>query len=114
MRLFEVDIGSARDVLAVIQGRANKDGVTSELPFRTVMGYIDGFDLGISTPEGLKALFNKVDPAGDVVQDVLDDGTIVLKTDTPSQRNDQPIKQGTGPSIDAMASSGAKKLQPDI
>ena len=73
MRLFEVDQGSARDVLAVLQGLANKEGQASELPFPVVMNVLKPFGLGISSPDGLIALKNKVDPAGDVF-DISDDG----------------------------------------
>jgi hypothetical protein len=114
MRLFEVDQGSARDVLAVLQGLANKEGQPSELPFPVVMNLLRPFGLGISTPDGLIALKNKVDPAGDVISNILDNGTIVLKTNTPSPEKDQPVKKPTGSSVDQMAKSGAKKLSPNI
>lgn len=114
MRLFEVDLGSARDVLAVFQGLANKEGQSSELPFPVVMNILRPFALGISTPDGLIALKNKVDPAGDVIKDVLDNGTVVLKTDAESNVQDQPLNVPTGSSIDQMAKSGAKKLTPNI
>jgi hypothetical protein len=114
MRLFEVDQGSARDVLAVLQGLANKNDQTSELPFAVVMQYLKPFGLGIGTPDGLIALKNAVDPGGDVIQDVLDNGTVVLNTHNKSQLQPDQIKQPTGATVDKMAKSGAKKLQPDI
>lgn len=115
MRLFEVDVGSARDVLTVLQGLANKQGQSSELPFPVVMNILKPFGLGISTPDGLIALKNKVDPAGDVIQDILDNGTVILKTRVPSQQKDQePATAGATPTVDQMAASGAKKLQPNI
>ena len=80
MRLFEVDLGSARDVLTVLQGLANQEGQASELPFPVVMNVLRPFGLGISTPDGLIALKNQVDPGGDVISDILDNGTVVLKT----------------------------------
>jgi hypothetical protein len=114
MRLFEVDQGSARDVLAVLQGLANKQGQSSELPFPVVMNVLRPFALGINTPDGLIALKNKVDPAGDVIADVLDNGTVVLKTNKESNAQDKPMDQPKGSSIDQMAKSGSKKLTPDI
>lgn len=114
MRLFEVDLGSARDVLAVLQGLANKQGQSSELPFPVVMNVLKPFGLGISTPDGLIALKNQVDPAGDVIADILDDGTVVLNTDTPSDAQDAAIKKPTGPSVDKMAASNSKELSPDL
>jgi len=114
MRLFEVDLGSARDVLAVLQGLANKEGQSSELPFPVVMNMLKPFGLGISSPDGLIALKNKVDPAGDVIQDVLDNGTVILNTKVPSQNKDTVVKKPTGPSVDKMASANAKDLTPNI
>lgn len=114
MRLFEVDLGSARDVLAVLQGLADKQGQASELPFPVVMNVLRPFGLGISTPDALIALKNKVDPAGDVIKDILDNGTVVLNTKKDSQVDQEPAEKSTGPSVDQMAAQGAKKLTPEI
>ena len=115
MRLYEVDQGSARDVLAVLQGLANKAGQPSELPWATVQRILQPFALGISTPDGLIALKNAVDPAGDVIQDITDDGTIILNTLVQDPNAEQKPKQGVqggggGPSIDSMASHNARSV----
>jgi len=110
MRLFEVDLGSARDVLAVLQGQANKSNKPSTLPFPVVMNILKPYGLGISTPDGLIALKNAVDPAGDVISDVLDDGTLLLKTTAENPNKDQAQPAGAGPAIDAMASKNAKTI----
>lgn len=114
MRLVEVDLGSARDVLAVLQGLANQQGQSSELPFPVVMNVLRPFALGISTPDGLIALKNQVDPAGDVIKDILDNGTVVLNTDHDSPHDQEKVDVPAGSSVDQMASQGAKKLTPDI
>ena len=112
MRLFEVDQGSAREVLAVLQGLANKDGNTSEIPFKAVLNIIRPFALGIATPDGLIALKNNIDPQGDVIQDIKDDGTVILKTDVVDPNGQEepvaPKAGGTGPGVDQMASHNAK------
>jgi hypothetical protein len=112
MRLFEVDQGSAREVLAVLQGLANKDGNTSEIPFKAVLNIIRPFALGIATPDGLIALKNNIDPQGDVIQDIKDDGTVILKTTVTDPNNqEEPVASqggGTGPGVDQMASHNAK------
>ncbi len=114
MRLYEVDLGSARDVLAVLQGQANRAGQSSTLPFATVMKLLRPFGLGISTPDGLIALKNKVDPAGDVIADVLDNGSLVLNTKQKDQNQEPGQQKATGPSVDAMAASNAKTISPNI
>lgn len=115
MRLLEVDQGSAREVLAVLQGQADRAGQPSTIPFPAVMKMIRPFGLGISTPDGLIALKNAVDPAGDVIADVLDNGSVVLKTKVQNPNQDQaPATDAGGPSVDAMASSNAKQLSPNI
>jgi hypothetical protein len=114
MRLFEVDMGSARDVLAVMQGLANKDNQPSELPWPVVQNLLKPFNLGISTPDALIALKNSVDPEGDVIQDITDDGTVILNTKTKdpnAEPNTQaPTKGQGGPGIDQMASHAAKEI----
>jgi len=114
MKLYEVDLGSARDVLAVLQGQANKEGQSSTLPFAVIMKLIRPFGLGINTPDGLIALKNAVDPAGDVISDVQSDGTVILKTNTKNPNQEKPAEVGASPAVDAMASSNAKQLQPNI
>lgn len=114
MRLFEVDLGSARDILAVLQGQADRMGQSATIPFPAVMKMLKPFGLGISTPDGLIALKNAVDPTGDVIADVLDNGSVVLKTKEQNPNQDQANQTGSGPSVDAMASSNAKELSPNI
>jgi len=114
MRLFEVDQGSAREVLAVLKGLANKPGSNqaSELPWPVVQNILKGF--GISTPDGVIALKNQVDSQGAVIQDVKPDGSIVLNTNVKDP-NDQPeaTPRSTGPSVDQMAKANSK-LGPKI
>jgi len=110
MRLFELDQGGVRDMLSVLQGLANRSGQSAELPFPAVMNIIKPFALGISTPDGLIALKNAVDPQGDVIADILDNGTVVLNTNTPGKQQDEPVKpkSGTTPTLDKMASNNSK------
>jgi hypothetical protein len=112
MRLFEVDLGSARDVLAVLQGQANSAGQSSTIPFSAVIRLLAPYDLGISTPDGLIALKNAVDPAGDVIQDIDDQGNVILNTGEANPN--QPQEPAGSPAVDAMASSNAKQLSPNI
>ena len=112
MRLFEVDLGSARDVLAVLQGQANREQQSSTLPFPVVMKLLQPYGLGINTPDGLIALKNEVDPAGDVIQDIDDQGNVILNTGEANPN--QPQEPAGSPELDAMASRNAKKLSPDI
>ena len=115
MRLFEVDQDSARDVLAVLKGLANKNQKSSTLPFATVQNLLKNFHLGISTPDALIALKNQVDPNGAVIKDIADDGTVTLNTkvQNPNAPQKEPEQAG-GPNVDAMAKRGSKKLTPDI
>lgn len=108
MRLFEVDQGSARDVLAVFQGLANRTGSPAQIPFPAIMHMIRPFGLGISTVDGLIALKDKVDPAGDVISDILDNGTVVLRTKNQSNPQDKPLDNQGGSMVDKMAKHAAK------
>lgn len=111
MRLYEVDLGSARDVLAVMQGLADKEGQSSKLPFPVVMNILKPFSLGINTPDALIALKNAVDPNGDVIKDIDDKGNVTLNTkvEEPAEPG-QGQKTPTGPSVDKMAAANAKNL----
>lgn len=110
MRLFEVDQGATREVLAVLQGLANKPGSNqaSELPWPVMQKILQPFALGISTPDGLIALKNKIDPQGDVIQDITDNGTVILNTQVKDPNQPQSIKpDAAGPSVDQMAKSNS-------
>lgn len=103
MRLFEVadnDVGSVRSYLAVKQGEG-----ASQVPFAALKRPLE--QLGISTPDGLIAVKNEIDPAGDVIKDIDDNGTIHLRSSRDKNPQDDPMSQG-GSMINAMAKSGAK------
>ena len=108
MRLFEVDQGAARDVLAVFQGLSNREGQSAKVPFRTVMNLIRPFGLGISTPDALIDLKNQIDPSGEVIQDISDDGTMILKSNTPSQNPPTDASTSQKSDLDRMASHNAE------
>jgi hypothetical protein len=113
MRLFEVDQGGAREILAVLQGLADRPGheQASEIPWPAVKSILNRLALGISTPDGLIALKNAVDPRGDVIKDIKDDGTIILNTEIQSSNDaTQPKKTGSNPSVDQMAKRNAKTV----
>ena len=121
MRLFEVDAGSARSALAVLQGQLNKDNGSNKdtyrIPFDAVLNLIRPYHLGISTPDGLIALKNTIDPDGDVIKDIetsSDGRTFVIIKSARDDATDATDMAVGGPDIDTMASRGAKKLTPDI
>lgn len=110
MKLFEIaDPEGARSVLSVIQGLANDNRIPSEIPFPAFKNYIKGDELGIGTPAALVAFKNKVDPTGDVIQDILDNGTVVLNTKVKGQAQNATPTPGSSPTVDKMASSAAKQ-----
>lgn len=110
MKLFELaGPEDARTVMAVIRGLANKKNMPSEIPFVAFKKYIRGDEMGIGTPEALVAFKNAVDPTGDVIKDILDNGTVVLNTKVQGQTQNQTPQSGASPTVDQMASSAAKK-----
>lgn len=119
MRLFEVDAGSARTALAVLQGQLNRDQGSNKdtfrVPFDAVLNLIRPYHLGISTPDGLIALKNAIDPDGDVIKDIETsaDGTtfVVIKSSRDDASNAAELDVG-GPDIDSMASRASKKPNP--
>jgi hypothetical protein len=116
MRLFEVDLGGARDIMAVLQGLANNDQQDSKLPWPVVQNILNKFSLGISTPDGLIALKNAVDPNGDVIKDVdAKTGTVTLNTTVQgaSDQEQSNAPKAAGPNVSAMASSNTD-LTPNL
>jgi hypothetical protein len=114
MRLFEVDQGSALEILRVLKGLANKDGKPSTIPWPAVQKTLAGLDLGISSPDALIKLANDTDPEGNIFSVSKDgQGNIVLNTivKDPAQLDQEP--KATGPSVDQMAKSNSD-LSPKI
>jgi len=117
MKLFEVDLGSVRTVLAVIQRQASKPGSSGEVPYAVVMRIADQFDLplgGLNSDrqQMMVALKNAVDPGGDVIKDIKPDGTLVLnKPNDPAEVGQG--NTGGGSTVDKMAKSNSD-LTPNI
>jgi len=111
MKLFEVDQGSAREVLAVLKGLSDKPGheQSAGIPFPAVLNILRPFGLGIATPDGLIALKNNIDPNGAVIKDVMSDGTLILNTEITDPRDQQQSQASSGPSVDQMAHSVVSK-----
>lgn len=110
MKLFEItNPEGAKSILAVIQGLANSKRIPSEIPFPAFKNYIKGDEIGIGTPKALVAFKNIADPNGDIIKDVLDNGTVILNTDVQGQAQQQTPTPGASPTLDKMASSAASQ-----
>lgn len=112
MKLFELDIGSTKSILSVLQGRSSKEGSSGVLPYNAVMNLFKQFDLPLGGPNSDKqkimtALKNAIDPAGDVIKTINPDGSLVLNQPN-DQAQPQPAATG-GSSVDQMASSAAQQ-----
>lgn len=117
MRLFEVDTGAVIPILKVLRGLAANNETSGEIPFATVMNYLKKFDLPLGGMDSdrqqvMTALKNSLGPAGAIIKDIKPDGAIVL--DKPQDPAQATAAQSAGPSVDAMASSNSKQLQPNI
>ena len=116
MKLFEVDLGSARNILSILQRDANKPGSAGTgksltVPFSAMINMLDRFDLGISTPDGIRKWVETVPGAKAVIDSVLDDGSVIVKTTARNPNKDKAQSTGgASPAIDAMASKNAKTL----
>ena len=113
MRLFELeDPNDARAILSIIQGLANHRNVPEKMPFQTFKNLIDGDSIGIGTPKALVDFKNTVDPTGDVIKSIEDEGDgnvyIILNTRNKGQVDASASSGGDGPGIGAMASKAAK------
>lgn len=118
MRLFEVDVGSVRTVLSVLQGQSKKPGFTGEVPYAVVLNLVKPFDLplgGLNSDRQqiMIALKNSVDPAGDVIKDIKPDGTLVLNKPNEPANAGAGGNGGGGSTVDKMAKSNTD-LTPNI
>jgi len=116
MKLFEVDLGSASDILRILQSNANKPGSAGTgrsltVPFTAMINLLDRFDLGISTIDGIRKWVETVPGAKAVIDSVLDDGSVIVKTAAQNPNKDKAQQAGgASPAIDAMASKNAKTI----
>lgn len=111
MRLFEIDSSYypdfARTWLSVLQGQADKQGKSSEIQFDVIKNAMG--NLGITTPDALIRLKDIIDPAGDTIARIENDGTVILNTKKPSDVKSTPIPTGNSKTVDQMASRAAKQ-----
>lgn len=117
MKLFELDIGSTKSVLSILQGRSAEKNDSGKVSYEAVMNLFKQFDLPLGGPDSdkqaiLTALKNLVDPIGDVIDSInppdaeFPNGSITLNT--PNNNPTQPEVKG-GSSLDDMASRAAQK-----
>lgn len=108
MKLFELDIGSTKSILSILQGRSSTENSSGIIPYNVVMNLFKQFDLPLGGPNSDKqkimtALKNAIDPSGDVIKDVNPDGSLTL-----NKPNDQAAPQIKGsPTVNSMASQAA-------
>lgn len=116
MKLFELDLGSARNVLSILQNKANEPGSAGTgrsltVPFSAMINMLDQHDLGISTIDGIRKWVELVPGAKAVIDRVLDDGSVIVKTAAQNPNKDKAQSTGSpSPAIDAMASKNAKTI----
>lgn len=117
MKLFELDIGSTKSVLSILQGRSAEKNDSGKVSYEAIMDLFKQFDLPLGGPNSdkqaiLTALKNAIDPAGDIIQSInppdaeFPNGSMTL--DTPDNNPTQPEVSG-GSSLDNMASRAAQK-----
>ena len=119
MKLFEIASGGAEEVLRILQAQAKDAKEPTTVPFSSFMRMIDPFNLGVSTPDGVRALLiggSGLDKDRKVVKNVTDQGDVILSTGLPGDdaQNPDAGRAPNTPTLDAMASRNAKKLTPDI
>jgi len=112
MKLFELDIGSTKSILSVLQGQSSKGGSSGTISYNAVMNLFKQFDLPLGGPNSDKqkiitALKNTIDPTGDVIKTVNPDGSIVLNNPNDAA-SAAPAAPG-GSTVDQMASQAANK-----
>ena len=121
MKIVEViDLGSSGIVLRILKDLANRSEDHVTIPFPALKQELKRFDLplGDGGPESasiLEKLKNQIDDQGKVIKSIdPQTATITLNTNAKNPNTPDATHQPYTPTIDRMASSGSKKLQPDI
>jgi len=113
MRLYEVAGNQFQDDLANVlknmQGRANDSRTTSVVSWPALNNLMVSFGYGDISKDMLDKVKSQVDPTGDLIQDITDQG-VILKTDmsTPDQTQ-TPDNMSNSKSVDKMAHNAATK-----
>ena len=113
MRLYEVAGNQFQDDLAnmlrTMQGRANDEQTTSVVSWPAINNLMISFGYGNISKDMLDKVKSQIDPTGDLIQDVTDNG-IVLKTEVSSPDDTQPADSMTNSkTVDKMAHNAATK-----
>ena len=114
MRLFEFAHGKFQDdlrnVLMVLQGRANDEGTTSVVPWPAVNNMLKSYGYSEVTADMMTKIKDQVDKDGELIQDIKPEG-IVLKTDlsTPEEPSGLNPNPRGGKSVDQMAHNAVSK-----
>ena len=114
MKLFEIASGGTEEILRILQSQAKDSEQATTVPFSSFLKMIDADNLGVSTPDGVRALLigaNGLDKDRKVVKNVTDNGDIILKTGLPGD-NEQDPEAGRAPNtptVDKMAKRAAKQ-----
>lgn len=113
MRLYEVAGNQFQDDLANMlrnmQGRANDSRTTSVVSWPAINNLMLSFGYGNISKDMVDKIQSQVDPTGDLIQDISDQG-IVLKTDISSPDTTQSPSTDAGTkSVDKMAHNAAKR-----
>jgi len=109
MRLFEIDLGYARQVLSVIRGQARKYQQDLTIPFADLQNILKSFGYALGNGDSqsvelLKKLKNDIDPTGKIIADVTNDASLVLVSGDQTADTQNDTATGAGPSVDQMAS----------
>jgi hypothetical protein len=113
MRLFEFAHGKfqddLREILSVLQGRADDERTTSVVPFSAINNMLKSYGYAEVNQAMMDKIKDQVDKDGSLIQSVTDTG-VVLNTQVASPEEPQPIGGNADPkSIDQMAHNAAKK-----
>ena len=113
MRLFEFAHGKFQDdlrnILKVLQGRADEKKTTSEVPWLAINNMLKGYGYAEVNSDMLDKIKDSIDKDDNLIQAVTPNG-VVLKTNIPSSKQEKPLGGVAEPkSVDQMAHNVVSK-----
>jgi hypothetical protein len=110
MRLFEVEDRFASDlemVLRNVMGRSNQKGSPLQLSYEALSNLVKNMGYGAIDYNGFQKLYDQNPSIQAIVKNFNDEG-VEIATDVTEPEEQDDINRDEAPSVDQMASQGAK------
>lgn len=117
MRLFEVEDRFASDLVTVLRnqlGRGDSERTSLVLTYPALSNIMRNMGYGAVDYEAFEKMYDANPELKKLVKNYNEEKIVLSTKAQPAGADAMQSGKAEGPSVDAMASQGAKKLSPDI